>query len=194
MDGHRSEYPDYLSQSSSPVVPNSFAPSLPSYAGGFGRSPQVPAYGARSSARPSLAGLDLNCSHDGFPFVNSYQELLQGDGVPAGAGLPSLGIGSRSVGGAFVPPRPTGGASGSGKRPAARSAGRRTKSGSGKARVALSASRMPPPGMRGSMASGSSYGPSDAVEEEEEGDNVFPDEVSYLQYNLICFDLPTVIY
>jgi hypothetical protein len=46
--------------------------------------------------------------------------------------------------------------------------------------------------MHASTASGSSFGPSDAVEEEE-GDNVFPDEVSYLQYNLICFDLPTVI-
>jgi hypothetical protein len=31
-----------------------------------------------------MVGLDLNTDVDGYPYISTYQGLLQGDGVPSG--------------------------------------------------------------------------------------------------------------
>jgi hypothetical protein len=49
------------------------------------------------------------------------------------------------------------------------------------------ANRVPAPRMRGSVASGSSYPPMDAMEQED--DNGLPDEVSFFKFDLFFFDM-----
>ena len=135
MDGHGSEYLDYYSQSSSPADLNGSGPSLPPVAGDFGVFSQASSYGAGSSTRHGMEGLDLNTDAAGFPYMGSYQGLLQGDFAPGGRGLLPLRIGTRSSAGGFIPPRPTIGATGSGKRPPSRATVRCFRVGTGSSRA-----------------------------------------------------------
>ena len=150
---------------------NGSGPSLPPIVGDFGVFSQAPSYGAGSSARRGMEGLDLNTDAADFPYMGSYQGLLQGDFAPGGRGLLPLRIGARSGVGGFVPPRPTAGATGSGKRPASRAAVRRSRVGTDSSRARAPAARM-----RGTVASGSSAPPTEGMEPED--DNDIPPEVS----------------
>ena len=127
-------------------------------------------------------GLDLNTDTVGFPYMGSYQGLLQGDFAPGGRGLLPLRIGARSGVGGFVPPRPTAGATGSGKRPASRAAVRRSRVG-----TSSSHARAPAARLRGTVASGSSAPPTEGMEPEDDDD--IPHEVclfSDLIRTLLC--------
>ena len=143
----------------------------PPIVGDFGIFSQALSYGVGSSARRGMEGLDLNTDAAGFPYMGSYQGLLQGDLAPGGRGLLPLRIGARSGAGGFVPPRPTAGATGSGKRPASRAAVCRSRVGTGSSRARAPAARM-----RGTVASGSSYPPTEVMEPEDDDD--IPPEVS----------------
>lgn len=144
-------------------------------------------YGPGSSAR-RIKGLDLNSNADDYPHIDSYQWLLQADGVPRGRGLPPLRIGTRSDGVPFVPPRPTGGASGSRKCPAAHAAGRCTKATSCNARAGSMANCV----FHGSVVASGSIPPMDAYDAhaiEQEDDNGVEDGVSLYMSDLICYNL-----
>ena len=171
MDGHESEYPDYYSQSSSPVDLNGSGPTFPPIAGDFGVFSQAPSYGVGSFARHGMEGLDLNTDVAGFPYMGSYQGLLQGDFAPSGRGLLPLRIGARSGAGGFVPPRPTAGATGSEKRLASRAAMRRSRVGARSSRARAPATRL-----RGTVASASSAPPTEGMDSEDDDD--IPHEVS----------------
>lgn len=122
-----------------------------------------------------MEGLDLNTNMDGYPHIDSYQGLLQGDGIPGGHGLLPLCIGARSGSVPFVPPRLTGGASGSRKHLASRATRCHAKSGSSTNRAPPMANRR----LRGSIAASSSgldAGGADAMEQED--DNGIENEVS----------------
>ena len=82
-----------------------------------------------------------------------------------------LRIGARSGAGGFVPPRPTAGATGSGKRLASRAAVRRSRVGTGSSRARAPAARL-----RGTVASGSSAPLTEGMEPEDDDD--IPHEVS----------------
>jgi len=82
-----------------------------------------------------MEGLDLNTDAAGFPYMGSYQGLLQGDFAPGGRGLLPLRIGAISSAGGFVPPQSTVGATGSGKRLASRAAVRRSRVGTSSSRA-----------------------------------------------------------
>ena len=123
---------------------------VPPVAGDFGVFSQAPSYGVGSSTRRSMEGLDLNIDAVGFPYMGSYQGLLQGDFAPGGRGLLPLRIGARSRAGGFVPPRPTAGATRSGKRPATCAVVRRSRVGTSSSRARAPAARL-----HGSVASGS---------------------------------------
>ena len=129
-----------------------------------------------------MEGLDLNTDSTSFPYMGSYQGLLQGDSIPDGRGLPPIRIDAKSSGVLFVPPRPTIGASGSRKCPASRGVVRRTRVGTGGARAGSTVNRAPTARMRGSVASGSSYPPTEGMELEDDDD--VPPEVRFSMFNL----------
>lgn len=111
-----------------------------------------------------MEGLDLNVDVDGYAHIDSYQGLVQGDGILGGHGLSPLRIGARSGSVPFVPPRLV-----------QRAPRRRANSGSSVARAPPMANRR----LHGSIASGSSglvAGGANAMEEED--DNGIENEVS----------------
>jgi len=116
--------------------------------------------------------LDLNANVDGYPQINSYQGLLQTDGVPDGQGLPPLRIGARSGAVLFVPPRPTEGASGCRKRLVAHTVGHCSKSSTGASCALTMANRR----MRGSVA-------------EEGADVMFKEDDFTVEEGVSLFDL-----
>lgn len=157
MDGHGSEYLDFFSQASSLVDPMSSAPAFTPNASDFGLFSQAPSYGPGSSSR-RMEGLDLNSDADGYPHIQSYQGLLQAEGVPGGRGLPPLRLGTRSGTVPFLAHCPSRGACGSKKHLTARAAGRRTMSGFGGGHGGSTANRIG----HGSMATRSFVPPMDA--------------------------------